>query len=243
MKRVPTDSRLGLTLAELLIALAIAGMVIAIAAAGARQVIAFERRLEAERAGRDQLNAGLAALRVRLERSLAIPAPADEADPETDAESAGAEAEEAYLFRGDASGFSFVSADPGYPTEPGLYEYRIDFMPAEDDAAARVRLARRRLDDPASFGTGEAGFQSWPLFETAHPIRADYGGGGEGWSTDWSPENGMPRMLRLSLDGDAIPLLTVSLGAAVRPPDPGSEDEADAPGDDRPDAPGRRDRP
>jgi Tfp pilus assembly protein PilE len=210
MRRRP-DARSGLTLAELLIALAITAMALGVATEGVRRVMSFQSGLDERRLLRDEVGAGLAALRVRLERSLAV-----------SREAADEESEE-FLFQGGTDGFRFVSADPGYPSQAGLYEYRVALAEGGGRAneGAGLSLSRRRLTALEDFAAHEEGFETWPLVERSAEWRFAYGGEDNDWQEAWAPGGGMPYAVAIYVEEDGPPVLLQLLGA----PRPGLPDE------------------
>ena len=250
MRRPPRDARRGMTLAELLIALAVTALAIGIVAEGARRVLDFQGRIDASRVEREEIEAAMNALRVRLERSLAVRQPADDAEADGDAETrsrpAGGDDEDAFLFAGDATGFRFVAADPAYPSRPGVYEYEIRLeigepaaatagpdtsAGAENTVAGQLYLGRARLLDLAEFGV-RALPARWAMTETAVSLSFEYGDGTGGWSSEWAPEDGMPAFLRVLAPPAETPLLLQRLAAPRAASDDSEAEPDDDPRDD-----------
>tara|TARA_R110002072_G_scaffold94046_2_gene208176 strand:+ start:276 stop:962 length:687 start_codon:yes stop_codon:yes gene_type:complete len=214
--------RAGFTLAELLIALLLTAVAMGVIAQGVRHALDFQERIKTVQRDREQINAGLAALRARLERLTPILA---EEAPDTrpsDAQispPAGTEDDASILFSGTATRLRFAASDPAYPSTPGLYEYEINIESTEsdDEDGHFIALTRRPLFDLAEFGRQTGGAQSWTLLNSRAAPTLSYGSGEAGWQSSWTQHDAYPHRIRLEFDDPQQPPLVVVLPRAIAP--------------------------
>ncbi|MEE2525565.1 prepilin-type N-terminal cleavage/methylation domain-containing protein [Hyphobacterium sp. HN65] len=209
----------GFTLAELLVALALTALAIGVMSEGVRRTIDFQQRLETARMDRESQTATLNAIRSRLERLVPASLPA------------AAEGEQStILFEGSAARLAFVAADPGYPSRPGLYEYRLEILsPDNTDGAPdspAILLSRRGLSALDEFGTAEGPpFQSWEL-ELTEPLTFSYGNDARSLQSSWQERQSFPAYLAFLTEDGGLPAILVTLPRAAPSPDPEAAGEA-----------------
>jgi len=223
--------RAGFTLAELLIALTLTAFAMAIVAEGVRRSLDFQSRIDAARSEREIMQAGLAAFRSRVERLLPVTPPDSDAGA-GEPTSANAEVDEveaaqtsegqssSILFVGQPNQMRFIATDPGYPSTPGLYEYRISVTTMDDDAdnpepLNQLILSRRPMLDLETFGETRAGQEDWVLLTTRAMPELSYSENGSAWQGNWSSRENYPAFVQLDFDSENLPPLIVPLAHAA----------------------------
>jgi len=228
--------RAGFTLAELLIALTLTAFAMTIVAEGVRRSLDFQARINAARNEREIMQAGLAAFRSRVERLLPVTppdteflAPTGEAVDAVETSQAEEDQSPTILFIGQPAQMRFVATDPGYPSTPGLYEYRISVASTDDDAnnsepLNQLVLARRPMLDLETFGEARAGQEDWVLLTTSAMPEFSYSENGSAWQGNWSSRDNYPAFIQLEFGSESQPPLIVPLAHAA--PIAGEGDDA-----------------
>lgn len=197
----------GFTLTEMLIALALTAMAITIISEGVRHTMNFQRQLQSAREQRETQIVTLAAIRARFEHLVPAERP-DEAEGET-----------GILFAGHPRSMIFLSADPGYPSAAGVYEYTLeltgsDGREGEEPAPPQLVLSRRpltNLDDFARPSRGQV--QSWTL-PLSEPLEFGYAAPNGSPVSNWRDTASYPGMVTLTAIGREFAALTVLLPQA-----------------------------
>lgn len=208
--------RRGFTLAELLVALVLTALAIGVMSEGVRRTIDFQQRLEAVRMDRENQSATLNAIRARLERLVPASLPAD-------AEGG----DDTILFEASATQIAFLAADPAYPSRPGLYEYRLEILTADDGEeaaeASLIRLSRRSLSALGEFGTA-AGmpYQSWEL-DLPSPLAFRFGSTAGSLQSVWQETTRYPAYVGLVEEDGDIPAILITVPRAAPSEEPEEE--------------------
>ncbi|WP_421792899.1 prepilin-type N-terminal cleavage/methylation domain-containing protein [Hyphobacterium sp.] len=208
----------GFTLAEMLIALALTALAIGIISEGVRRSLDFQNQLMAFRTEREDQSAALEAVRSRLERLL----PAIRTETE--------DGESGVYFIGQPDRLVFLSADPGYPSRAGVYEYRMEIVPedGESDTGPALIVSRRSLTDLDRFNQPDEAWQSWTL-PLSQSVSFGYAEAGSSGSSSWQSQSDYPGLITLVADGAEMPSISIPLPQAApetEAPDPGSENMA-----------------
>lgn len=197
----------GFTLTEMLIALALTAIAITIISEGVRHTLNFQRQLQAAREQREAQIVTLEAIRSRFEHLVPAERP-DEAGGET-----------GILFAGRPRSMIFLSADPGYPSAAGVYEYTLELTGSDDgdgeeSAPPQLVLSRRpltNLDDFARPSRGQT--QSWSL-PLSEPLVFGYAAPDGSPVPAWRDTARYPGMVTLTASGREFAALTVLLPQA-----------------------------
>lgn len=192
----------GFTLTEMLVALALTAIAIAIISEGVRQTIGFQGQLQSVREARETRTATLEAVRARLEQLVA-------------AESTDANDETGILFEGQSRRIVFLSADPGYPSAAGVYEYTLVLTGGDDEdvdppAPPQLILIRRSLTNLSDFGRTSDDARSWTL-PLSEPLVFGYAGPDSPPAAAWHDAARYPSLVTLSADEGEAPALSVRL--------------------------------
>jgi prepilin-type N-terminal cleavage/methylation domain-containing protein len=185
----------GVTLIEMVVALAVIALTLALAAAALRLLAHSGERGALIIARHDALSRGLDVLRrdiERLERAVAKPGGRPH-----------------FAFHGDAARLAFVAVEPPFPSEPGPYLIVYTIQQRPDGA----RLTRER----APFAASALDILRLPrqdavdLIEGALRLRflyLDRTAGGDRWLAHWPDPLRLPSLIALQiagLDGAAMP--------------------------------------
>lgn len=193
----------GFTLTEMLIALALTAVAITIISEGVRHTLNFQHQLQSIREQRETQLVTLEAIRARLEHLVPAERPG-EADGEAE-----------ILFDGQPRHMVFLSADPGYPSAAGVYEYTLDLTGGEDEDSApappQLILTRRPLTDLDEFARPSPGeTRSWTL-PLSEPLVFGYAAAGASPAATWQDTASYPALVTLAAEGSIVPALTVRL--------------------------------
>ena len=202
----------GFTLTEMLIALALTAVAITIISEGVRHTLNFQHQLQSIREHRETQVVTLEAIRARLEHLVPAKRPG--------------EAE--ILFYGQPRHMVFLSADPGYPSAAGVYEYTLYLTGGEDEDSApappQLILTRRALTDLGEFARPSPGeTRSWTL-PLSEPLIFGYAAAGASPAATWQDTASYPALVTLTAEGSIVPALTVRLPRARQ----GAEDDQSA---------------
>lgn len=105
-----------------------------------------------------------------------------------------------FIFSGSATRLAFVTTEPAYPTNPGLYfvNYRIENNGAEADLLReRAAYANALIKFP-----GATPANSVPIMEGAFKYKFSYAsraGSGVKWTPQWTKGNRLPDLIRLEI--------------------------------------------
>lgn len=192
----------GLTLVEVVVALAVLSLVVLALGASLRSLSQSATRVDERIAALDEMRVATTFLRQLLERTLPLRA----AGPER-----------RLLFDAQPQGVAWVAVMPARFGAGGRFAFRLALEPAEDDSQSLVlRYAPLNADG--------ARFPPWEQTESrvlAHRVEAfslGYGGEGlaAGWQPQWADTERVPPRLRLDLG--TAGLTWAPLVLAVRTP-------------------------
>ncbi len=201
------DSRGGLTLAEMMIALVIGGLALVITAQASTNVRQWAGRLG--RAEKD--NSQILGLYQFAETMLSGAVPLVRQDGERSV----------VLFLGSNQAIRFVRAEPGYPSRAGLYQYHL-FSEQRADEQWDFILERELLSSTAQFGTPQSPTRLTLYTGTAAPSFAFTGGGG-GWQQDWDFKATQPVLVRFGMT--EWPSLTIPLPRGTQKTDDSTQEK------------------
>ncbi len=193
------ESRSGLTLAEMMVALIISSIALAITAQAAATLHQWTTRLDKAH----DTNAEAVVLYHFVERVLSEALPLSRKNEDG----------MAALFEGDANAIRFVRAEPGYPSRAGLYQYYL-FARATADGQWDLVLHRELFGEAAQFGSLENPTELVVYTGDAAPAFSYFGA--NGWQGAWSQGDTSPQLVGFGI----APWPVLNINLVPSPPAP-----------------------
>ena len=194
----PDEAQSGVTLIEIVVALAVVALTLGIAAGGLRLLGRSGERGAAVVARHDVLSRGIDVLRRDIERlERVVWKPGD--TPE-------------FVFSGDAHRLSFVAIEPSFPTQAGPYFLIYAVRQRPDGAVLTRERAPYRVSVPDIRRL--AGPDPVAIIEGPYRLRflyLDRKGGSQRWLPQWSDTQRLPELISLEVSG-------LAEGSAPMPP-------------------------